>query len=57
MRIDHGGAHILMLKQLVDGPNVIPVLKEMSGKGMTERVATGGLGYPGFTDGFLDCSL
>jgi hypothetical protein len=46
MRIDHGGAHLLVPKQLLDGPNVVPILKEMRGKGMAERAATGRLGDP-----------
>ncbi len=53
VRIDHGGAHILMAKQLLDGPNVVPVLKEMSCKRMAECVATRWLGDPGLAGGFF----
>ncbi len=37
--IDHGGAHVLMAQQLLDGADVLPAFQEMSCKGVAEGVA------------------
>jgi hypothetical protein len=57
MRIDHRRAYVLMPKELLDRPNIVPVLKQMSGKRMTEGVTTGWFGDPGFPNGFFDRPL
>jgi hypothetical protein len=46
-----------MPKELLDRPDIVAVLKQMSGKGMSEGVTTGRLGDPGFPDGLFDSPL
>ena len=53
MGIDHRGADILMSEEFLDGPDVVPVFKEMGPERMAERMATGGLGEPCFLDRLL----
>ncbi len=42
-----------MSKQLLDGPNVVPVVKEVRGKRMAECVARSRLGDSGFARRFF----
>ena len=42
-----------MPEKFLDGPDVVPVLKEMGLERMAERMATGGLGEPSFLDRLL----
>lgn len=44
MRIDHCRCHVLVSKQFLDCPNIVPVLKKVGREGMTKRMATGGFG-------------
>jgi hypothetical protein len=43
-----------MTEEFLDGPDVVPVLKEMCSERMAERVASGRLSDPSFAGGFLD---
>jgi len=38
MGVDHGGADILVPKEFLHRPDVVPVLKQMSGVAVTKRV-------------------
>jgi hypothetical protein len=51
MRVNHRRPDILVPQEFLDGPNVIPVLEEMRGKGVAERVAGRRLGHPSPEDG------
>lgn len=53
MGVDHGGAHILMAQQLLDGADVLAPLQQVGGKRVPEGVAAGLLGYPSLGDGSL----
>jgi len=46
-----------MPKEFLDRPDVVAVLKQMSGKGMPEGVTTCGFGNPSFPDGLFDSPL
>jgi hypothetical protein len=37
--VDHGRRHVLVPQQLLNGPDVVPVLEKMGGEGMTESMA------------------
>jgi len=54
MGIDHGGAHILMAEQFLDGPDIIAILNQVRGKRMPQGMTTGRLGYSGFPGSFFD---
>jgi hypothetical protein len=54
VRIDHRRAHVLVAQELLSGPNVVAILKEVRRKRMTERMATGRLGDPCRASGFFD---
>ena len=36
MGVDHGGPHILMTQQLLYRANIVPILQEVGGEGMSE---------------------
>ena len=38
MGVDHGGLHVFMPKQFLDGADVVVVLEEVGGEGVTENV-------------------
>ena len=57
MGIDHGRTDVLMSKEFLDRPDIVAVLKQMGGKGMSEGVTTGRLGDPGFSGGIFDSPL
>jgi len=38
MGVDHGCADISMAKKFLDRPNIVPILKQVGGKGMAEGV-------------------
>jgi len=40
--VDHGGAHILVAEQFLDGADVVAILEEVGGKRMAEGVGTDG---------------
>jgi len=39
MGVDHGGAHVLVAEQLLDGTDVVACLQQMSGEGVPKGVA------------------
>jgi hypothetical protein len=41
--VDHRGGDVLVAKELLHGPDVVPRLEEVSGEGVTKGVAGGGL--------------
>src|SRR3990170_2454569 len=53
MSIDHGGVHILMAEQFLDGPDVITVLNQVRGKRMPHGMTTGRPGYSSFPGSFF----
>ena len=53
MGINHSRSYIFVPHQLLDGSDVIPGLKQIGGKRMSEGVAANALDYPGFANGFL----
>lgn len=55
--IDLGGFDVLVTKKLLDGADIITGFEEMGGEGVTERVATGGLGDAAGFDGGVDRAL
>jgi len=59
--VDHRRFHVLMAEQLLDGADVVVVLKQVGGKAMAEGVGTDGLGdangFGGSVDGALDAAL
>ncbi len=57
VRVDHGGADVLVTEQFLDCPDVVTGLKEVRGERMPECVATHVLHNPRLADGLLDCSL
>jgi hypothetical protein len=57
MRVDHRGADVAVTEELLDGPDVVVVLEQVSGKGVSERVARGELGNTCGTDGVLHGAL
>lgn len=46
MGVDHRGAHILVAQELLDGPDVVAILEEVGGKGVSERVRGAGFAMP-----------
>jgi len=56
--VDHGGLHILVTEQFLDGPNVIAILQKVGGEGMAKRVRRNVFvdfcAAGGFPDGFLN---
>jgi hypothetical protein len=44
MRIDHGRTDIVMAQELLDRPDVMAIVQQVGGEGMTEGVATHALG-------------
>ena len=53
MRIDHCRRHVLMSKQFLDCPNIVPVLKKVGCEGMAKRMATGWFGNMSFAAGLF----
>jgi hypothetical protein len=49
--VDHGGAHILMAKELLDRSDVLSPFQQVGRKGVAEGVATSGLAHSGFKHG------
>ncbi len=42
--VNHGGADVGMAQEFLDGSNIVAILQQMSGEGVSERVAGGRLG-------------
>ena len=57
MRINLRRRHMLMAEQVLDGADVISILKQMRGKGMPQRVATGRFGDGAQSQTRLHCPL
>ena len=57
MGINHGGFDVFMSEQFLDGADVISVLKQMSGKGVSEGVGSDTFVYSGNARGYSDCLL
>jgi len=55
--VDHGGAHILVAEQFLDGTDVAAILEEVRGKRMAEGVTTDAFLDARFSGGFLDGAL
>ena len=55
--INHGRSHVFVPHQLLDGPDVVPGFKQMSGKRMSEGVAANVLDYASFADSLLHSPL
>jgi hypothetical protein len=53
MGVDHGGAHVLVPQELLDGADVLPSLQQMGGKRVSEGMAAGLLGDSGLSHGSL----
>ena len=53
VRVDHGGLHIAVPKQLLNGPDVVAVFQQVRREGMPEGVAGGVLRHPGAPCGLL----
>src|SRR5262245_43355879 len=45
--VDHGGIHVGVAEQLLNGADVVALLQEVSGEGVAQRVAGGRLGDAG----------
>jgi hypothetical protein len=56
--VDHGGAHVFVAKQFLNGADVVAVFQQVGGEGMPQRVGGDGLldlcGYGGPADGALN---
>ena len=57
MGIDHGGPHIAVPQQLLNGADIIIGLKQMTGKAVAEGMGRGPFGDLGFSDRLADCLL
>jgi len=57
MGVEHGRSHVFVPEQFLNGSNIVPILKHMSGKRVPERVTGGVLDDPCLVDGVLDHSL
>ena len=57
MRVDHRGTDVTVTEELLDGPDVVVVLEQVGGKGVSEGVARGELGNARGTDGVLHRAL
>ena len=44
MRIDHGGADVVLAQEFLDRPDVVAIVQQVGGKGVTESVAAHALG-------------
>jgi hypothetical protein len=53
MGVDHGGGHILVPQQLLHGPDIVAIFKEVSSEGMPEGMTRSRLGNTRPTDGLL----
>ncbi len=53
VRVDHGGAHIPVAEELLDGPDVVIVFQQVGSEGVAEGMARGGLGEARRTDRVL----
>lgn len=54
MCVDHRRTHIRMAQQFLHGSNVIPILQQVGGKGMAERMTACRFGDLCFESGFLE---
>lgn len=57
VRIDHRRADIVVAEELLNGADVVAVLEEVRGEGVTERMARGGFREAGSPDGIFDSAL
>ena len=57
MGVDHGGPHVFVPQELLDGPDVVPVFEQMRGERVPERVARCALAQPGPHDGLANRPL
>lgn len=53
MGINHGGVHILVPQEFLDGPDIVPAFEQM-GRIMPEGVAGDSFRDPGANNGFPD---
>ena len=57
MRVDHRGTDVTVTEELLDGPDVVVILEQVGGKGVSEGVARGKLGNARGPDGVLHGAL
>ncbi len=55
--VDHGGAHIFVTEEFLDGADVVAVLKKVGSEGMAEGVAGDAFGQAGLLGGLADGAL
>ena len=55
--VDHGGGHVAVAEELLDGADVGAVLQEVGGEGVAEGVAGGSLRDARAAYGVTDCAL
>ena len=59
MRIDLGGAHVLVTQQFLHSTNIVAIFQQVGGKRMTQAMATGRFLDAALANrlfhGFLDC--
>lgn len=53
MGINHGGAHVLMSEQFLNGSDIVAPFDQVRGKTMPQRVRRRRLGYSGSLDDFF----
>src|SRR5213594_819331 len=54
MGVDHGGGHVAVTEQLLDGSDVVAALQKVGRERMAQGVAARGLGDAGLADGDFD---
>ena len=57
VRVDHGGAHVLVAKELLDGPDIRAAFQKMRGEGVSQGVRRHGLGDADTSGGTFDGTL
>lgn len=55
--VDHGGAHIFVTEQFLNGTDIIPVFAQMCGKTVPKGVTPGVFCDPGADDGLFNRPL
>ena len=57
MGVDHGGFYIFVAEEFLYSADVVTVLEEMGGEGVTKGVGADGFIYFGYLGGLPDCFL
>ena len=57
VRVDHCCADVPVAEQLLDGANAVPVLREVGGEGVAQRVRRGAFRDANAAHGILDGAL